>query len=309
MTDCKTTTGLCQTWASIAQNPHLHIQRIFQGGCLTDDLSKPLALILSSTFDNNGGLSLTEQKERGIFAALIKNHTVCHRYIQNSLEACEHIEQLGQKKKIDVLLMRAHGASHFQAYAEEVISSYSPRNVFAAVFRSSLTAFATIILHSCFNAVTCGVDDFASFIRSIAPPLATVYAATRSNEWIEIQSGTPPEVKMFNGQMDITYRSGADGYCNNPIDSIVAQKMKLQSLCYLVGEGQGIDAAINAASEAFKSTDSTIRDRAIDLFKKLFTIGQGFEATVSVTSEALKSSDALTRRKAIQLRKMLRERF
>jgi hypothetical protein len=297
MTGC-TTAGLCQTWANITENPHLHIQRIFQGGCLTDDMSKPLALILSSTMDWNQAFSLTAQWEQDVFANLARNYTVCHRYIQDSTD--DSMEQLGIRKKIDVLLMRAHGKPLFQEYANELISPYSGAKFFA-VFGSVLSAYATIILDSCLNAATCGIDDFAGFIRSIAPPEATVYAPTRRSDWLEIQSGSPPTVKMSFKGMDVTYRSGTDGYCNNPLDSTEAELEKLKSMCLLAEKNQGIDAAISAASKSFKSSDFAIRNAAIDLFEKLFEKGHGFEAAANAASEALKSSDTKTRNKAIQL--------
>jgi hypothetical protein len=307
MTGC-TTAGLCQTWAKVMENPHLHIQRIFQGGCLTDDLSKPLALILSSTYDNNGALALTMQRERSVFENLTKSHTVCHRYVQDGMDAADHLEQLGRRKKIDLLLMRAHGASHFQAYENEVISSFSPAK-FVAALRSSLSLFATIILYSCFNAVTCGVDDFAGFMRSAAPPLAMVYGAARSTDRLEIGSKTPLKIRMFDGDTDVTYRSGTDGYCMSPTEPIEAQKHVLRSLSYLVEEDdQGIDAAILAASKAFRSRDLSIRDKAFDLLNKILEKGQGIDAVLDLTSEALKSRDLSIRKMAIRLRKMIRER-
>ena len=78
----------------------------------------------------------------------------------------------------------------------------------------------------------------------------------------------------------------------------------------LFEKGQGFEAAISAASENFKSTtDDFARTSAIYLFEKLFEKGQGFEAAISVASEALKSTDdSLTRVYACHLFKKLVEK-
>ena len=193
MADCNPT-GLYQSWTNASQCPRIH--SIFQGGCLTDDVSKPLALVLSSTIDELGAFSFTHKNAHDFLATLAKTHTTCHRYIQDSSEFNDLIERFGSQKKIDILAQRAHGSSLSQKYAKGYISLYSPRGHFAAL-RSSLTPDATIILDSCLNALTCGEGDFAGFIHSMAPPLATVYAATRPTAHIEVQSGARPEVKLF----------------------------------------------------------------------------------------------------------------
>jgi len=248
---------------------------------------------------------------------------------------------LGNQKKIDLLVMRAHGFPLGQGYAKEFMSPYSPRSNFEAL-KSSLTPDATIILNSCSNAVTCGEDDFAGFIRSMAPPQATVYAATRIFKLVEIQSGTPLRVRfsefnsnfselnrhcwgnlkadldksMKNGlrslvekgcayEIDVTYRSGVDGYCNNPLDPDDMHKQKLRDrldlLCPLVEKGMAYEAAVNAANEAFKSTDEGTRGKAIFLFGKLVDKGQDYEAAINAATEAFKSTDFSTRQQTISL--------
>jgi hypothetical protein len=106
---------------------------------------------------------------------------------------------------------------------------------------------------------------------------------------------------MFFGGMDVTYRSGAGGYCMNPLDAVEVQIKKLESLVLLFEKGQGIDAAISAASEGFKSTDFSIRNAAFALFEKILAKGQGIDAAANAASEALKSGETSTRNKAIQL--------
>jgi len=307
--------GFCKTWIDLLQSP--------QCRCLTDNISKPLALILSSSSDWNGALNRTQDA----FATLAKNHTVCHRYIDHSAEINDHLKQLGQQKKIDVLVMRAHGGPILQQHAKDWMSVYSPRKDFTA-FRSSLTSDATIIFYSCLNAATCGIDDLAGFVRSIAPPLATVYAPTQGIDKIEIQSGTPPKVRMLNNVTDVTYRSGVDGYCNNPHFG-EAQIAKLKDLKIFASIGQVCEAAIGLASEAFKSTDSTIRNQAIALWEKLFKKGptdsmilnyaialweklfkkgQAVEAATCIASETFKSADSSICDNAIDLCRKLFEK-
>ena len=280
-------TGFCRTWAEILQRP--------KGGCLTDDISKPLALILSSSFDWNGAL----KANLDAYAVLAKTHTVCHRYFQNSWEAEIQMIHLGRQKKIDLLALRAHGGPIFQQYENELATLYNPLKFFDA-FQLNLATDATIILESCSGAAKCGMDDYAGYIRSIAPPLATIYAATQGMNWIDIQSGAPPKVSLCYRETDVTYRSGADGYCNTPHFG-EAQIGKLQSLSWLVAYGQAIDPAISAASDAFQSKDTAIRDNAVELFGEIFKKGQGIDAAIRAASEAIKSPDSGIRDSAIEL--------
>jgi|GEM_PF-3656119 len=181
----------------------------------------------------------------------------------------------------------------------------------------------------------------------MAPPQATVYAATRTFSQIEIQSGTPPWVRLsdFNtnflesnrdcweniraeldnnswknvkssliekgcaNEIDLTYRSGADGYCNNPLDPDDMHKQilkhQLDLLYPLVEKGRAYEAAINAATEAFKSTDTNIRWATIHLLRKLVDQGQGYEVAINAATEAFQSTHYLIREQAMGLCKKL----
>lgn len=300
MIDCKTT-GFYQGLTILPQYPSHCISDLFQGGCLASK-NPPLALVVSSTRDENGALSFTHESNRNLLATLAKTHTVCHRYIQDSLELNDLIERLGHQKKIDVLVMRAHGTPLLQSYGKELMSPYSPRSHFVAL-NSSLTPDATIILNSCSNAATCGEDDFAGFIHSMAPSGATVYAATREIHCILIESGTPPKVELFHFDdetwdlTDVTFKSGADGYCNNPRmsapEDLHKQKLnnRLNLLRSLVDRGESYEAAISTASEAIESTDREIRINGFLLFERLFDKAQGYEAAIRVGIKNLKSTN------------------
>jgi hypothetical protein len=294
MIDCKTT-ELFQGWTNVSLYPSQCIKEIFQGGCLTDDPARPLALVLSSTSDWRGSFSFERQHNHDLLETLAKTHTVCHRYIQDSSEFNDSLEQVSRQRKIDVLVMRAHGLPQSQDYAKESMSPSSPERHFASL-RSSLTQVATIILQSCWNAVTCGKDDFAGFIQAAAPPQATIYAATVPSDRIEIRSGNPPEARFFEMERDVTYRSGTAGYCMNPLESADPLKWEkplefLKHCNALLDYDLHDEAVIRIASEAFKSTDKEIQCKAFALFEKLVDKGQAYEAATSIAKEAFKSGD------------------
>lgn len=301
--DCDTT-GFYQGLIDFPQYPSHCIEKIFQGGCLVDSISNPLALVLSSTIDYGwgGSFSFVNPDNYDLLATLAKTHNVCHRSLQGPSELND-LERLGHQKKIDVLVKRAHGSSIAQQYEKEPMSTLTPRKYFAQLM-SSLTPNATIILQSCLNAATCGEGDFAGFICSMAPPQATIYAATRSFAQIKIQSGIPPVARMFTTSgIDVTYRSGAGGYCNNPLQPDDLRKEELDRLHLLVWHGLAYETALSAATEAFKSAD--LKTHVIDLLEILVDKGQGYEVAINIALEAFKDTDYLTTIGAIDLIGML----
>jgi hypothetical protein len=172
-----------------------------------EEKNKPTALIIESTYDSNGALSMP-QSRLFRYKNIIKNYKLHQVKVSDVNSFMKVIEEVGKVEKISLLWVKAHGDPTSIKLGPTREGTVYGKNLSKNIFKNSLKKNAITVLDSCWTGKPLNKwDNFACEFSKCAP--GKIYAAKEETFFSNFSSNKIPSLKdMFYRDITVTYENG-----------------------------------------------------------------------------------------------------